>query len=392
MGIWFVVSSVIYLQELFDRNKTQVGNAYQLGNIDRVRELLPTVTYNKKVCEVESNGDMALHAAVRAGHEPIVALLLANGFSRIAINKDHKTAYEVASTDEIRLLFRRPISELQERFAKDDANRTLNILHLNADTDNQAIYYSADDALQSRYMARFNRTPKFLRNIVKTMTEARSMETFEELFQKARENQTKDYILLENSFEEFIRTKDINKLIHLYTLNDFYQTIREHVSAYTTLVYLNLSSLNERAYQGICYRGVGMTLYDVSRYYYAMKKPNSVVETRNFSSTSRNKDASIVFSGFGQTRADKLYSILFVFEFLTRCKTAINLSRISKDLPPISQFEDEEEVLILPYTLFKVVKVTEETPTEPFSIYLQNVPVPEQSLISFLRENPKYIA
>ncbi len=46
---------------------------------------------------------------------------------------------------------------------------------------------------------------------------------------------------------------------------------------------------------------------------------------------------------------------------------------------------------ILPYTLFKVVKVTEPTEAEPFSIYLQNLPVPEQSLISFLTEKPKYI-
>jgi hypothetical protein len=38
------------------------------------------------------------------------------------------------------------------------------------------------------------------------------------------------------------------------------------------------------------------------------------------------------------------------------------------------------------------VKVTEPTETEPFSIYLQNEPVPEQSLISFLTEKPKYIA
>ncbi len=36
---------------------------------------------------------------------------------------------------------------------------------------------------------------------------------------------------------------------------------------------------------------------------------------------------------------------------------------------------------ILPYTVFKVMNVTEPTETEPSSIYLQNMPVPEQSLI-----------
>jgi ankyrin repeat protein len=219
--------------------------ACQMGNVDRVRELLPTVAYNKKVCTPEPNGDMALHAVVRAGHAYIVALLLANGFSRIAINKENKTAYEIAPNDEIRSLFHRPISELQARFTDKDVNETLNILDLNEDTDNQAVYNSLEEAIQSRYMARFNRRPKLLRNIVKTMTEARSMETFEKLvreFQSLCDIKTGDQILLKNSFEEFLQTKNINKLIHLYTLNDLYKTIREHVSAYTTLVYLNVSS------------------------------------------------------------------------------------------------------------------------------------------------------
>ncbi len=132
-----------------------------------------------------------------------------------------------------------------------------------------------------------------------------------------------------------------------------------------------------------------MKLYDVSRYYYAMEIQNRVVKTRNFSSTSQDKRASLFYSCFDAPPVDNLYSILLVFEFLTPCKTAINLSHISEHLPPLSQFQDEDEVLILPYTLFKVVKVTEPTETEPFSIYLQNEPVPEQSLISFLTEKPK---
>jgi hypothetical protein len=227
------------------------------------------------------------------------------------------------------------------------------------------------------------------------MTEARSLETFEELvkqFQTLRDNCTGDQRLLKESFDEFLETKDINKLMHLYTLNDLHKTIRGHASAYTTLVYLNLSSLSERAYKGTCYRGMGMTLYDVNRYYYTLKTPSRVIETCNFSSASQDKSVPLAFSGFGVPRLDNLYSILLIFEFLTPCKTAINLSRISEHLPPLSQYQDEDEVLILPYTLFKVVKVTDETATEPFSIYLQNVPVPEQSLISFLREKPKYIA
>ncbi|CAF2500663.1 unnamed protein product [Rotaria sp. Silwood2] len=116
-----------------------------------------------------------------------------------------------------------------------------------------------------------------------------------------------------------------------------------------------------------------------------MKTLSSVIETRNFSSTSKNKIVPSIFSGFAAPRLDNLYSVLLVFEFSSPCSTAIDLTQVSDRLPTISQFEHEEEVLILPYTLFKVTKVTEETDTEPFSIYLQNVTAPEQSLISFFR-------
>jgi hypothetical protein len=117
-----------------------------------------------------------------------------------------------------------------------------------------------------------------------------------------------------------------------------------------------------------------------------------IIETRNFASTSKREDVSLIYSAHGETHDHDLYSILFIFEFSTRCKTAIDLTRVSENLPSISQYSDEEEVLILPYTLFKVLNVFEATRNEPFSIYLQNIPVPDRSLISFLEMKPKVLA
>ncbi|CAF4222697.1 unnamed protein product, partial [Rotaria sordida] len=97
--------------------------------------------------------------------------------------------------------------------------------------------------------------------------------------------------------------------------------------------YLNLLSLFKRAYQGICDHGTSMPIRDVSRRYYTMKTPNSFIETRNFSSTSKDKRASLIYSDFGVSCLDNVY--------------------MSDYLPPISEYQDDEEVLILPYTLFK---------------------------------------
>ncbi|CAF0960626.1 unnamed protein product [Didymodactylos carnosus] len=99
------------------------------------------------------------------------------------------------------------------------------------------------------------------------------------------------------------------------------------------------------------YRGITLTIDDIARYYYVMKTPGS----------------------FGDPLAEGLNSILLVYEFPNKCQTAIDLNRISDSLPCISEFLDEKELLILPYTVFEVSNVTEETDSQSVSIYLRNI-------------------
>ena len=114
------------------------------------------------------------------------------------------------------------------------------------------------------------------------MTETRSTEALEQIVRylgSLSNNITGDQILIQIIFDDYLYTKNITNLIHLYTLNDIYRAIRQNSDPYTTLVYLHLSSIPQRAYQDICYHGIQMSKFDVSRYYYAMKY-NCIIETR----------------------------------------------------------------------------------------------------------------
>ncbi|CAF3891244.1 unnamed protein product, partial [Rotaria sp. Silwood1] len=62
---------------------------------------------------------------------------------------------------------------------------------------------------------------------------------------------------------------------------------------------------------------------------------------------------------------------------------AINLARVSMDKPCLSEYEDEQEVLILPWTLFEVKRIKKATDEDDLSmIYLTNIVIPKKNLIS----------
>ncbi|CAF4599670.1 unnamed protein product, partial [Rotaria sp. Silwood2] len=129
-----------------------------------------------------------------------------NGFSRITLNDEGKIAYEIASTNEIHSLFHRPTNAFYSRFVDSNVCETLSILDLNDDTNNQAVFNNANDAIQSQYMPRFNRIFKLLWNIIKTIREARSVEMLEKIVKNLNSvttNKTGDQMLLQNAFEDF---------------------------------------------------------------------------------------------------------------------------------------------------------------------------------------------
>ena len=152
-------------------------------------------------------------------------------------------------------------------------------------------------------------------------------------------------------------------------------------------LYRGLQTLKDRYFQGQCYRGAKMDDEDIAHHQWAVDNPGSLLQTRHFTSTSVKRSVAEEFlTGVDKKEDhDRRNSVLFIFDFPEKCDQAINLCRISDQQSSISEFEGEAEVLILPWTLFRVDSVEKESSSPPsYTIYLTSTILPRKNMLSSL--------
>ena len=152
-----------------------------------------------------------------------------------------------------------------------------------------------------------------------------------------------------------------------------YTALQLEMNAYMTIIFLNLKDLVHRAYQGKTYRGAQMTQLDIDPYQWAQNNQDYVLATRVFQSTSQIIEVAQVFSET-DPRSDRS-GVLFTFFFNDKCITAV-------DLDELSQFQDEKEVLVLPFTLFKLDSISFDPTSRHYDINLINIPPSKQSFLA----------
>ena len=180
----------------------------------------------------------------------------------------------------------------------------------------------------------------------------------------------------------------LEPLLRLYTLETkFYRALRQDVIPLAVPLFKTLQSLKDRYFEGISYRGAQMDEDDIEPYKRAVSNHGSLVQTQTFSSTSLLRNVAEQFSvGINKKKQeDQRLSVVFIFHFPTKCDQAINLCRISDKLPALSDFEEEAEVLILPWTLFQVDKVEKDVSSNSYTITLTNVLLPRKNMLSSLK-------
>ncbi|CAF0900645.1 unnamed protein product, partial [Didymodactylos carnosus] len=290
-------------------------NACLENDIDLVQSLVATSSF-EMINYHEINGSTALHIAIECGHTEIVRFLLHDyGVFRHLLDSQGRTAFELAQTDEIRQLFHR---------SRTDGNRFCNEMVL------QFTVKESDEK----------------KNVPCGRVEG----------------------------HENYRSVANEKTHRLYRQPDsLFMRISDKIMPYKP-VYYSLRFLHPRSFKGLCYRGLSMTMEELKDYQWATEKTSRYLVTNTFCSATRDIN---VAQNFAKVRAfDQRNPVLIVFDFFSNCWTAIQLEKLSDQLPSISEIEDEREVLILPGSTFRVTKVESELPIA--KIYLTFYPLDQE--------------
>ncbi|CAF1335327.1 unnamed protein product [Adineta steineri] len=290
----------------------------------------------EEVNRIEPNGSTAFHVAAYRGHEKIVELLLRKGASYSTVNRYNATPLDEAKTDKIKQLIRRRMNKT--RFVSDSLEWII--------STNDADYQSHE---YFKKLETYGKDPHFSRLIIyikqnylnKDLQHVDDINTIKEYFDLAINEKDPTYLLQAYTAETgFYSTLNV----HLAQLKLENLTIPENLSrAYYIGIIARHPKFNTLSYTGTAYRGMMITEDDIKQY-----KVGTKILTKTFSSSSKQLNIASRFLNNNRGRNERLSTI---------CIYEIRNQRTALDIEHISLFQDEQEVLILPYSAFKIIDI-----------------------------------
>jgi hypothetical protein len=408
-------------QNIYFRQRTSINSVTPLyeacrdGNEEKVRNLLPEyslVDLNRQ--QYPYGGNTCLHVATANGHENIVKLLLEHGCYRSSLlNSHNQSAYNLATSNKesIRLLFLRqdendPSLKSSSRFYEQNASDCFDIVKVEdnpEETEERKKFekrlsiqtykteeeqqHEIEHAASSKTMCQ-SRFGRFCVNLVHSdepLDHQTIIRRLNHLLGQGYSANFGDYIKADDLMKQFEKNDNsIEQLLHLYTLETkFYRILRQDPLPLAIPLFMNLPKLRKRFFKGRVYRGMHMTYEQFLIYQVAMATPSTLLQTSSFSSTSMEQHIAEQFTYLKTKKNEKDICVLFIFDFPDISDQAINLSRLSIDTPCLSEYEDEKEVLILPWTLFEVTRLRKRTEEDDlYTVHLTNVIIEKKNLMS----------
>jgi hypothetical protein len=309
------------------------------GDLDAVEELLPTLTLDE-INQVEPNGSTSLHAACHYNRPQIVKLLLDSGALRTTLNSDGCTAFDEATSKQVKALFPRSFADGQARFSNEISEQAIEWTSLGYGKygwrfkqciTNTDMYRAVDGILEEE---RFQDTS--------------TTHQVEYLLNKARQAQDpKCLVRVYTAGMGFCQA--INKAIALDPL--YYEQPDVEQSFYSFIGVLRChEALEKYRYTGKCYRGMKISTEDFEENY----KVGNELLIKPFISTSKSRD---IAERFATAPSISSRSLLALCIYTIPARTLSYIDNVALDISSISEYPDEEEVLILPYTSLQIQSI-----------------------------------
>ena len=382
---------------------SEIYEACRHGDTDLVQVLIQSSPDNADISRLEPNGSTALHVACSHGFIDIVRLLLNDSrVDRHRTNEDGRSAYEVASSEEIRRLFHRPPAQTNPFCTAEELPSLFTVINREDSTNPRYIdaYPSAapiSTDLHSKVLGcYFNRWPDLVDGIKILFGQDPDQKKFDnwlkdlqchlerclidEYLEKNLEPNYSIYSKAYQCIKAFEKTREVGHLLKLYTLDtsicQYFAKNLERTNYLHAPISFALDHLAERAYRGTCFRGLKMKTREFEKYQHAFFHEKNYIRLNTFCSTSTDPSVAQMFADSGQT--NESINVIMCFSIDQKCPTILQLFACPPRLKCLSYYEDEQEVLILPGTVFSIIMIEENAQMQSTFIHLEHYNTDEE--------------
>ena len=326
--------------------------ACQQGDVTVIGDVLRSLSADELSIAEQGEPDTALHIASRHGHLEIVRMLLDYGDLMTKKNKKGVTAFRSAKDDQIKQVFilhQQPLP----RFSG-------NILEWN-------IVYRDPATKRAQIRQHLSRNHFINQNFI---TAARCYVRYYlplEGFPRDKINQLET--MAYTSPDEFLRAytssarlyEMVNRHLATYAMAYFDSTIDISIP-YSPIHYLlSIIALvidaykHRRSYQGCVHRGMLIRREDLDKYVVGSR-----IFSTTFLSTSTNREVAEIFAGFHSCETSTTAASP---QIRAVCSYNIRNEATAFDIKQLSNFREENEVLIFPFAAFRIADMKKASST-----------------------------
>lgn len=382
---------------------SEIYEACRQGDTDLVQVLIQSSPDDADINRLESNGSTALHVACSHGFRDIVRLLLNDSrVDRHRRNEDGRSAYEVASSEEIRQLFHRPSTQSNPFSTTEDIPNLFTVLNSADSTDPRYIdaYPSAapiSTDLHSKVLGcYFGRWPDFADGIKRLFGQDPDKKKFDnwlkdlqyhlehclidEYLEQNLEPNYSTYSKAYQCIKAFEKNNEVEYLFKLYTLDksicQYFATNTERTNYLHAPISFALHQFSNRAYRGTCFRGLTMKRTEFEKYQHAFFHEQNYIRLNTFCSTSLDQSVAQMFGDSGET--NDTVKVIMCFHIEKKCPTILQLFACPPRLKCLSYYEEEQEILILLGTVFSIITIEQNAQMEFTFIRLEHYNTDEE--------------